>query len=273
MKIRDDASADEVRKFYESDLPRRVRARLEGNRRIDKAVEFMSARIDEDAQVLDIGCGIGIATEQLAKKASAGHVLAVDISPAHIDYCRRTIERDNTTFETCDVIADFDGLQAHLDSGVDVITMVDVIEHLPRQEARSLFGKFSEILNENGRILMTYPSPVYQKHLYETPGSRIQAIDLIVEHDDILELAARAECQIRHFSHVDVWRRNQYIHCELARQLSCERFDLWQEWTDSSLGDRAELCAEYLRNKARKVLRPLRRRKYVISGNDRDESQ
>ncbi len=272
MKIKDDASADEVREFYESDLPRRVRARLHGNRRIDKAVDFMTNRVDESARLLDIGCGIGMATEKLASRASDGQVWAVDISPEHIDYCQRTIDRDNIRFRTLDVIEEFDALRKWIGAKLDVITMVDVIEHLPRKKARVLFDRLSELLADDGRILLTYPSPLYQRHLYETPGSRIQAIDLVIEHDDIVELAEGADCVIRHFSYVDVWRRNQYIHCELARQMSCERFERWEDWPHGSVGDRAELCAEFLRNKIRSALRPLRRRKYIISGPEDDES-
>ena len=272
MKIRKEASPQKVREFYESDLPRRVRARIDGNRRIDRAVDFMLPRIDSDSRVLDIGCGIGVATERIAAAASNVEVFAVDISPAHIDYCQRTVDAENITFKTVDVIADFDELEALVDGDIDVVTMVDVIEHLPRPEGREFFEKLGRLLSDEAKILLTYPSPQYQRHLYGTDGARIQAVDLVLELDDIAALADCADCQIRHFSYVDVWRRDQYIHCELAARLDCERFEPFDDWSSASLGSKAQICSQFLRQKARKVLRPIRKRKYILSPSEHNDS-
>ena len=264
MEIRDDATAEEIREFYAADLPRRLRARIDGNLRIDRAIEFMTARVEVDDRILDIGCGIGVATEKLAANAEEGRVWALDISPAHIDYCRRTIERPNLEFFTLNVVEEFTRLDEIVDGDLDVVTMVDVLEHLPQEAASELFANLGGRLSDRGRILLTYPSPTYQRHLYETEGSRLQAIDRIVEIDEILDLAKSAGCELRHFSHVDVWRRDQYIHCELVRTFQQERFDPWGDWSGASAARRAQICTTFLRQKVRGVLRPLRRRQFLV---------
>lgn len=221
MKIRDEASAEEVREFYQSDMARRVRARTHGNLRIDRASDFLLTRVKQDSRILDMGCGIGIASERMAKKADKGHVFALDISPAHIDYCTRTIDLPNITFALVDVLEEFDKALDLIQEPVDMITMVDVIEHLPLERSRAFFKKLPELLQPNGRILLTYPSPEYQRYLYETPNERLQAVDLVLELEDILELADLADCRLRSFAYVDVWRQNQFVHCELAGTIAC----------------------------------------------------
>jgi trans-aconitate 2-methyltransferase len=166
MKIRDEASAEEVRGFYQADMERRVQARIYGNIRIDRAADFLVSRINSDSRIFDLGCGIGIATERMARKASRGHVFAVDISPAHLDYCRRTIDLVNVSFSLVDVLEEFDKAIEMVGEPVDVITMVDVVEHLPSERATALFKRFPEILKPDGRILLTYPSPEYQRDFY-----------------------------------------------------------------------------------------------------------
>lgn len=252
MKIRDEASAEEVREFYQADMERRVRARTHGNLRIDRASEFLLSRVKEDSRILDMGCGIGIASERMAKKAQQGEIFAVDISPAHIDYCRRTIDVPNITFALVDVLEEFDKALQLVKTPVDIITMVDVIEHLPLERSRAFFKRLPEILKPDGRILLTYPSPEYQRYSYETPKERLQAVDLVLELDDILDLARHAQARLRSFSYVDVWRRDQYVHCELARIVSCEE-----------LLDNPQSPSEFVRSSLKKLVRPALKYKYI----------
>ena len=263
MKIHEDATPQEVRDFYESDLPRRLRARTHGNLRIDRATDFVCSRLDVDGRVLEIGCGIGVATERIGQAVPRGRVWAVDISPVHIDYCTRTIDAENISFHTLDILADDGNLEELVASRLDAVVLIDVIEHLPRPDARRLFERLARLLGDDGKILATFPSATYQRHLYETHGARIQAVDLILELSDIAALAERAQCHIHTFAHVDVWRRNQYVHCEMVRRFHCHRFDPWEDWTGANPAQKARICAQFLREKARRLLRPLREHKYA----------
>lgn len=221
--MKTEASPEQTRSFYALDMARRTRARIHGNLRVDLATEFILGHIRHDHRVLDIGCGIGIATERIAAVARNGHVYGMDISNDHIAYCRRTIKRDNASFHESDILADFESVAAILGAKVDVVTLVDVIEHLPPDQAAGLFSKLPTILVPGAQVLLTFPSPEYQKQLYEDPAARLQPVDLVLEVEDVQKLARRAGMSITSFSYVDVWQRNQYIHCVLSGNLSLER--------------------------------------------------
>jgi SAM-dependent methyltransferase len=64
-----------------------------------------AARIDTTANVLDIGCGAGQTTRDVARRASAGSTLGVDLSSRMIELARRLAEREqvaNATFQQAD---------------------------------------------------------------------------------------------------------------------------------------------------------------------------
>jgi trans-aconitate 2-methyltransferase len=261
--IRETADADEIRNFYDADLHRRVGARVHGNYRVDRAVDFALRHVRVDSTVLDIGCGIGIAAERIARKARGGRVVAVDISPAHIDYCQRTVTRSNVEFYECDVLRDFEKLSRLLVTPAEVVTLIDVLEHLPTKEALRLFIHLSQVLAEDGQIVLTYPSPEYQRRLYRTEGSRIQAVDRVVETEEIIALARAAGCQIRSLQYVDVWRRNQYIHCVLSKSLDDREVGTFERITHQDCP--TAVISYTARLLARRLTRRWRRYRFVTS--------
>jgi trans-aconitate 2-methyltransferase len=265
MSYRDESAAADVRNFYEQDFERRVQARVKGNLRIDRALDFILPRVGTDSRVLDIGCGIGIATERMAKRARKGVVFGMDISPSQIAYCQKTVSARNTTFHEIDILEEFDRAKDIIGGSVDLITLIDVVEHLPRARALRLFEQLGTLLSSGGRVLLTYPSPAYQRHLYSTPGSRLQAVDLIIEVPDILEFSAAAGCQLRSFQYVDVWIKNQYIHCELVRTLSEDRVRPFEEFSAGGLEHKVRVCRDHVRTAMQRISRPWLRYKYLVA--------
>lgn len=64
----------------------------------EQAIERL--RVPKDARVLDLGCGSGWATRLLAKRASEGSVIGVDISDEMIELARKTSRGfDNVEFQ------------------------------------------------------------------------------------------------------------------------------------------------------------------------------
>jgi hypothetical protein len=66
---------------------------------------------------------------------------------------------------------------------------------------------------DDGKLILTYPSPAYQRQLYEQNRSELQIIDEIVEFDALATHAAAEGLFVKHFSLEDVWLSNQYVHC------------------------------------------------------------
>jgi trans-aconitate 2-methyltransferase len=90
------ATESDIRKYYNEFLKARmIKYRLDGNLRIEMATRFFLDNIEKEDTVIDVGCGIGIPTEAMAKKAYRGCVIGFDISDQNICYAEKTVRLPN----------------------------------------------------------------------------------------------------------------------------------------------------------------------------------
>ena len=215
------AGSDAVRAFYdEFAVSRMQRYTQKGNLRIEKAIKRILPLVAHDSTVLEIGCGIGLVTERIAAAAPGGTVWSYDISEVNIRQAQERVDAANVHFRRGDVLHDFDDMRQWIAAPLDLVVMVDVIEHLPLSRHSTLLGNLATILRPDGRVLLTYPSPEYQRHLYTSSPEKLQIVDEIIELEHLLSIATANGFRIKHFSVEDVWQRNQYVHCLLARSLA-----------------------------------------------------
>ncbi len=212
-----------ARQFYDEFLQTRmVKYRLDDNPRLLRAMEFAEAAVAPDSHVLDIGCGIGIVTERLARKAARGSVLGCDLGAKNVWYASRTVRLPNVRFVELDAIADWEKLRALVARPVDVVTLIDVIEHLPKESWPLVFQRIAAVSGEDARVLLTFPSPVYQRYLADHDPGELQPVDESVELEEIERVAGAAGWSVSAWRYVDVWMTNQYVHCELRKRIPCQ---------------------------------------------------
>jgi len=206
----------DVRAFYDAFLESRmVQYRLFGNQRIERAAQRIEPYVHPGHRVLDIGCGIGIVTERLAARARGGRVWGIDLSPRNVWYASHTVRKSNVSFFTADALADAEQIRERTGGAFDVITMVDVIEHIPEGERAALLATVRALSAPNAVLVLTYPSPQYQRWLHANRPQELQIIDNVVELPALLAEAGAAGYGLRHYSLENVWMRNQYVHCVL----------------------------------------------------------
>lgn len=204
--------------------------RQTGNARIDKAVSFLKTYIRKDSKVLDIGCGVGIVPEKLSSDLDKGHIWAFDLSEENIKSASKEANSDKVTFNVADVINDFDIVKANLgDTKVELITLVDVVEHLPSEGLSNLLLNFASVSTEDAVLLMTYPTPEYQEYLLKEEPQKLQIIDESIDIAELSEIAGNAGFKLTYFSYIDVWQNNQYIHCAFSKRISIEDNSNWQQ--------------------------------------------
>ncbi|MBT4485526.1 MAG: class I SAM-dependent methyltransferase [Candidatus Latescibacteria bacterium] len=212
---------NEVKEFYDNFLKSKMlEYRLYGNLRLEKAIARILPEVKKEDKVLDVGCGIGIVTEQIANTAKKGHVWGIDISKKNIWYANRTIKKKNVDFFAGDIIDDFEIINECITTSLDVITMVDVIEHIPENARPELFRKMRKISANKALLILTYPSPEYQRYLQENNPAELQIIDNVIELHDLINEVREAGYYLRHYSLETVWMQNQYIHCILQTENS-----------------------------------------------------
>jgi SAM-dependent methyltransferase len=86
--------------------------------------------VEDGDRVLDVGCGIGYGLNLLSIRA--GEVVGVDVDAKAIDYCKTHVWKKNPKLSE---LRHYDGYHLPYEDGAfDVVTCVDVIEHVERYD-------------------------------------------------------------------------------------------------------------------------------------------
>jgi trans-aconitate 2-methyltransferase len=121
-------------------------------------VELILARlpISGDERIADLGCGTGDPTIELARRASRGETLGVDLSPAMIEAAQKTRAtlarelRDRIVFRVGD-IASLDGEREYA-----VIFSNAALQWIPKH--REVLGRWLRALVPGGRMAIQMPA-------------------------------------------------------------------------------------------------------------------
>jgi len=191
--------------------------RLHGNRRIDRANEKVLELVRADSRVVELGCGIGLTTEAIGGKLATGHCWSFDISPKNIWYARQTVHDANVTFAVADFVSVFSSVESLVPGPVDLVVMVDVVEHVPAADRQRVLADCAALVSRMGCLFLSFPSPWYQRHLAQNERDELQPVDEIIELATLNTEAIAAGWHIKEWILRDVWLRNQYVHAVLLR--------------------------------------------------------
>jgi ubiquinone/menaquinone biosynthesis C-methylase UbiE len=96
-------------------------------RTVENSAAYLVPALRQGLDVLDVGCGPGTITVDLAARVAPGRVLGIDVSPDPLDEARAAAERAGVpvTFEVGDVYA-----LTQDDDSFDVVHAHQVLQHL-----------------------------------------------------------------------------------------------------------------------------------------------
>lgn len=119
--------------------------KIRWQRRADLLVSFIG---NEDKKVLEVGCGTGLFTAEIAK--TDNQIIAIDISPDLLLLAKNEINLPNVSFEVQNAHhTDFP------DSYFDFIIGVSVLHHL---DINLAIGEIYRLLKPSGRFMFTEPN-------------------------------------------------------------------------------------------------------------------
>jgi len=100
-------------------------------------------------EVLDVGCGLGIISWEMAKHSK--EVVGVDSSDSAIKMAKKRFRQENLFFIRANI------MRINFNSRFDVILCLDVVEHLDFKRLTYIFNKFHEMLRWRGQLLIKFP--------------------------------------------------------------------------------------------------------------------
>jgi hypothetical protein len=103
-----------------------------------------------------------------------------------------------------------------------VVTLCDVIEHIPENSRLTLLRQLADMGAQDVRILLTFPTKYYQDFLRREHPEELQIIDNSISSERLAQEAAEAGLSMTFFKTIDVWRKVQYVHSILERDVTLE---------------------------------------------------
>jgi 2-polyprenyl-3-methyl-5-hydroxy-6-metoxy-1,4-benzoquinol methylase len=120
--------------------------------------EYVANRIPDGANVLDFGCGPGSFLAVLAEEKPHVRAVGVDIGSSQIDFANREVGQlfpDRIKFEALPVTSE---TIPYPDASFDVVTSIEVIEHLHPAIAHRFLRDARRLLKPDGRLIVTTPN-------------------------------------------------------------------------------------------------------------------
>jgi 2-polyprenyl-3-methyl-5-hydroxy-6-metoxy-1,4-benzoquinol methylase len=206
-------TSDEISTYYDDRNQKLLRGFVQGNRRVTYAVQLVKSALDGGGQsVLDIGCGIGATSFAYSQNNDRVRVHGVDISQKSIEIANALFRSKTVTFSVSDMSVPPHGRP------FDIVALIDVYEHVPR-DGRSRFNQvLSNCLAEDGTLVLTTPSPLHQEYLRRHQPGGLQIVDETVYLEDLLQLGRDVDTTLTYYKLVPVWRSHQYIHAVFQRR-------------------------------------------------------
>lgn len=122
-----------------------------------KKFESVAKMIRDDEKVLDMGCGPGSFLYTLGETKKNVTAVGVDIASGQIEFAKREIQSkypdERISFRTLTP-----GPMPFEAGTFDVVTCIEVIEHIHPQLAMKLLWDASRVLKPDGRLIITTPN-------------------------------------------------------------------------------------------------------------------
>src|SRR5262249_10817931 len=117
----------------------------------------------------DVGCGAGTMTDYLTR---FGSVVGIDFSRAAVDAASRCAP--GPTFSP-------GGMEALPEGTYDLITLFDVLEHIPHEDRPQFIAELRSRLAPDGLLFCSMPHPAFTRRRRQLHDPALQIIDEEVE--------------------------------------------------------------------------------------------
>lgn len=208
---------NEISEFYDEYVQRQIKTGA-NERLISLYKRLLNGGLNTDSKVLELGCGVGIFTKLLSKKVKNGIIEAVDLSAKSIAVAKNELKhRKNIHFDVADVVK-----YKPENSDFDMITLMDVIEHIPLEHHGELFRNLAEIATEKTNILINIPNPQYIGYARINHPESLQVIDQEVELFTLMRHLEKNGLELVYFEKYGIWEQDDYHFMVIRKKRNFE---------------------------------------------------
>jgi trans-aconitate methyltransferase len=203
---------EEVKSYYATQVKRKLRDFVEGNDRVERAWQTLEQWAPPNPQrILEVGCGIGAICWRMSRRWPQAQIVGLDVSPESIELAKKLFSSPKLSF--------VEGILAKgvLPDKFDLIVLMDVYEHIAVQDRPGVHQMLKDILNDEGRIVLSFPTPRHQAWLRQHEPEEIQPIDEDIALGPISSFAFDSDCEILLYQEVGIWHEGDYAHAVLGK--------------------------------------------------------
>jgi SAM-dependent methyltransferase len=234
-----EVSKSEVEQYYDDHVINKLRGFVYANPRVERAWSTVRHWApNAPKRILEVGCGIGNIAWEMARYWPESEVVGLDISPKSIEIARKMFGSERLSFHLGLLVP------GELTGPFDLIVLMDVYEHIPVVDRPAVHAALRELIEKDGRIILSVPTPRHNAWLKENDPIKIQPVDEDIDPGVILALAKDTETEVLLYQEVGVWHEGDYAHVVLGTRTG---------WTPARNG-------RGLKRRIREFLKPMRRR-------------
>jgi len=221
-----------IRAFYNNFVDKLLNDYLKGNKRIEEAILFSLQNIENYGKnILDIGCGLGWSSHEFFRNCKDSKVLGIDISDKLIKTAVKLFGNSNLSFQVLDITKD----RLEFEKKLNVIVMLDVYEHIPKNSRKSFHDSLKEILDKNFRLILTCPTVFHQNFLRKNKPEGLQPVDEDITLKEVINIADDLDASVSSFNYRSIWHKHDYFHAviegghhfeKLAKEMKMRKFKL-----------------------------------------------
>jgi 2-polyprenyl-3-methyl-5-hydroxy-6-metoxy-1,4-benzoquinol methylase len=156
-------------------------------------LDFVLQRVEDyaPASIVDIGCGDGRLTREIADLECVDRVLGVDFSHRAIDLAKAmNFDKQQANYLSLDIT------HQRLDEKFDMAVLMEVFEHIPLDQCEEFMGAVRSLLKPGGKLIITVPhankSVEYKHFQHFTSDTLLKYLDGIFVVESVIPFERRA---------------------------------------------------------------------------------
>ncbi|MEO6151503.1 MAG: class I SAM-dependent methyltransferase [Mucilaginibacter sp.] len=210
--MNEELGREEVVSYYDEHAKHKLNDYVKVNPRIELGWDTITAFAPaKPLRILEVGCGIGSIAARMHRKWPDARVTGIDISTQSIKLAQKLFGDTKLDYKESMLTPDT------FDEQFDLVVFMDVYEHIAVNHRPEVHAALAKILKNQGRIILTVPTPHNLKWSLINKPETMQPVDEHISFDVIGKLAADTGTEVLLYVIKSVWNTGDYTHIVLEK--------------------------------------------------------